>query len=339
MLGLTGRNLRRAFEIFLEFCNSGHIPESEILKIKRGNRYTIPIHVVLRVLLRMNRRYYDGSKSYIKNLFYSDATDKHPSYFTSLIILRWLHTRLARPGPTGLKGYFSVTDLTRALTNLGVSEDIALRELESLTKAQCVLTEDFRTSGLTGETLVRLAPAGLVHLDLVKDVTYWAAIAEDIFFWDEEAAKRILRHMSEPDRQYTVECTVFNALEAADFLMARWGDQDRRSSAILDTDSFKALAELGGVKAQIVETAQKSGIGNWLGSDRLFPPGSVHEVIVSGVQHYGFFADLAPGVTGLGHKRSNPQLASSPVKKGQVVRVKILDIDVMNKRAELQLAP
>ena len=57
-------------EIFLEFCTSGHIKEDQIFKIRRSEgKYTLPLYQVSRVLLRMNRRFYDGDASYIKISF------------------------------------------------------------------------------------------------------------------------------------------------------------------------------------------------------------------------------------------------------------------------------
>ena len=64
IVGLSARNIRRAMEIFLEFCTSGHIKEDQIFKIRRSEgKYTLPLYQVSRVLLRMNRRFYDGDAS------------------------------------------------------------------------------------------------------------------------------------------------------------------------------------------------------------------------------------------------------------------------------------
>src|SRR5262249_45903917 len=68
LVGLAGKNIRRAMEIFLDFCKSGHIGHGEILKIRayKGN-YSLPYKIITRVLLRLNRRYYNGDASYVKN--------------------------------------------------------------------------------------------------------------------------------------------------------------------------------------------------------------------------------------------------------------------------------
>src|ERR1019366_3680997 len=94
MTGLAGRDVRRALEIFLDFCMSGHIGEDEIYKIRYfEGRYVLPLSVVARVLLRMQRRFYDGDKGYIKNLVQCNIDDALPDHFARVAILHWLERR------------------------------------------------------------------------------------------------------------------------------------------------------------------------------------------------------------------------------------------------------
>lgn len=89
IVGLSGRNIRKAFEIFLEFCTSLHIGEDEIFKIRQAEgNHLLPLGLVIRVLLRTNRKFYDTDYSHIKNLFSIDGKDVRPNYFTRLMILR-----------------------------------------------------------------------------------------------------------------------------------------------------------------------------------------------------------------------------------------------------------
>src|SRR5208282_2447938 len=91
LVGLAGKNIRKAMEIFLDFCKSGHIGGEEILKIRKNHGdYCLPYRVVTRVLLRLSRRYYNGDLSHIKNLFQCDPSDSYPDHFARFAILRWL---------------------------------------------------------------------------------------------------------------------------------------------------------------------------------------------------------------------------------------------------------
>ena len=69
LMGLAGQDIRRAMEIFLEFCTSGHIGEDDILRMTQGGGDVLPYHVVVRVMLRRNRRFYDGESGFIGNIF------------------------------------------------------------------------------------------------------------------------------------------------------------------------------------------------------------------------------------------------------------------------------
>jgi hypothetical protein len=81
--------------------------------------------------------------------------------------LNWLLDKWNEVGPTGLKGYFPISQLCGELELYGVEEKAALREIEYLADGQCVLVEDLRISQLTGDDLIRLAPAGFVHIELL----------------------------------------------------------------------------------------------------------------------------------------------------------------------------
>ena len=106
MTGLAGSDVRKALELFLDFCMSGHIGEDEIYKIRffEGN-YALPLSVVARVLLRMHRRFYDGKHAYLKNIVQCEPSDALPDHFVRLTILHWLERRLRVEGPAGIEGF------------------------------------------------------------------------------------------------------------------------------------------------------------------------------------------------------------------------------------------
>jgi hypothetical protein len=144
--GLSGRNLRDAFELFLAFCNSGHISEDHIVRIRheKGD-YTLPLNVVPTILLRKSFRFYDSDKGHLKNVTDVDTKDLKPNYFTRLMLLRWLDAKFSDAGPTGLKGYFPLREMISGLVAYGLDTNVIRREIEYLAKAKCVVTEDFRT--------------------------------------------------------------------------------------------------------------------------------------------------------------------------------------------------
>ena len=108
IVGLAGRNLRRALEIFLQFCNSGHIGEDQILRIIQSEgSYVLPLDLVVRVLVRMDKRFYDDEHSFVKNIFSLEPVDARPSYFTRIMIIRWLFERFRTPWAVWIKRLLS----------------------------------------------------------------------------------------------------------------------------------------------------------------------------------------------------------------------------------------
>ncbi|MGD0236991.1 MAG: RNA-binding protein, partial [Syntrophorhabdales bacterium] len=111
MTGLAGRDVRKALEIFLDFCMSGHIGEDEIFKIKFFNgRHELPLSIVARVLLRMQRRFYDGNRSHLKNVVQCHPEDPFPDHFVRLSLLHWFERKLRVRGPAGVEGFHRAAD-------------------------------------------------------------------------------------------------------------------------------------------------------------------------------------------------------------------------------------
>ena len=160
LVGLAGKNIRRAMEIFLDFCKSGHIGTQEILKIRalRGN-YSLPFHVVTRVLLRLNRRFYDGDHSHIKNLFQADPTERFPNNFTRLAILSWLQVNQKTQGPAGTRGFHREETVVSQLVLVGCKFDQVLKELQYLLRSGCIYVEHQRQDSVELDDLIILAPA------------------------------------------------------------------------------------------------------------------------------------------------------------------------------------
>ncbi len=216
--GIAGRDIRKGLEIFLDFCKSGHISSAEILKIRHANgTLPLPKHVVTRVLIRGNRKYYQDASSVIKNLFFSLPEDTIPDPKVRIAILRWLKNRYRLPGSNGVWGYFKVSELISNLTPYGHSADRVRLELDNLAKAQCILAESQDNNIKSDDELISISPSGHVHLDLLADVNYLASCSEDVWYKDSAAAKRIALRIT--DQSGNGHFTTKSALENAEELL------------------------------------------------------------------------------------------------------------------------
>ena len=342
IVGLAGRDLRRAMEIFLEFCTSGHIGEDEIFKITQAEgRHVLPYHVVTRVLFRMNRRYYDGDSSYVKNVFLCHPEDPKPSYFTRLSILNWCDKRFHMKGPTNLKGYHQVHSLKTDLFPLGLTDEMVQRELLYLLKAKCIFAEHFRVDQISNDDLIKLAPAGSVHLDLIRNPDYLAAIAEETWFDNEEIASLIMEQIVEKGTHYGLEATLKNAETLVKYLQHQIDLPFPNPTIYLDGSDWDYLIDISN-SVRILDNR----IRNFTKQNPWFNVGNrykVNQIVVGSVDgiddNYGIFVQIEPDVIGLVHISNLPPMEQvrNSIKLKQQLTVRINSINETSHRMALEL--
>lgn len=193
---LSDRNTRNGIQIFEDFCKSGHILAEDILMMRTvGKEYELPSYKFLNALLRKNRRYYNGEESNFINLFYSDFNDDFPDPFIRIDILYWLKAHNAKEGPTKNKGMFPTGEVVRDMQLIGHSKDIIMREINYLIKRGLILSETLLSNVGKGD-LIKIALPGLLHINLLHNVTYLAACAENVLFKDVSVMTNISRRLA-----------------------------------------------------------------------------------------------------------------------------------------------
>ncbi|AWX14725.1 RNA-binding protein [Mergibacter septicus] len=337
--GLSGSNIRKALEIFMDFCCSGHLSEDIILSMKTNPNYKLPYYIASRVLLRLNRRFYDSEKSYIKNVF--DAKDpENPFYFSRLIILRFLHNAMKAsetPSINKMKGYISINNTLDFLNNFGLSKNIALSEIEYLIKSNCILTEDFRESDIDENMLIKLAPAGFVHLYLLSDISYLAAVAEDLHFTDE----RVVNNIKSNIRCYNDQLSFANTLTNSKLLMDFLSEERKRKLDYLATfekdSEYDRYSELKDCEDRISNLLNSSSKEPWKSFLSKTPIGKTIMGKVVKKLEYGYLIYLDEwGVNGLLHN-SNIHTDSNKLDINAKINVHIDDCDPMRERISLTI--
>jgi len=340
IVGLAGKSLRRALEIFLEFCCSGYIAEDVIVKmIKSEGQYVLPLDLVVTVLVRMKRRFYDSDHSFLKNVFAADSKDARPQYFTRLIILRWLLARWNQMGPAGYKGYFPISELYRDLEIYGVNQKAAHREIEYLAAGRCVLSEDLRTSNLSPDDLIRLAPAGFVHLELLGNANFLAAIAEDTWFSDRPSASAISGRVKTIHDQASKKTVLLNAELLLQYLDAQRKELINVEKTMLSSGSIPQLTDLSSAQQAVVKLRKNVASDPWFDVDVRFPVGSTAPAtIINRVEDLGVFAELELGVVGLVHKSKLPRgfAHDEGFSEGEVIEVRVAEVRSAERRARLE---
>ena len=335
IVGLSGRNMRDALEIFLEFCNSAHIGEDQIFKIRQSEgRHTLPLHQVATVLIRMNRRFYDSDYSYVKNLFSANRDDARPSFFCRYMILRWLREKFSTSGTHGLKGYFRKTLIKHELMSYGLSPDMLDREINYLLASKCVIAEHLRLDSVADEDLVRIGPAGFVHLDLIGNVSYLAAVAEDTFFSDRLQAERVADRIKDSVVHLHINTAVDNATEVAEYLQHVQKLVTPLNGSFLAEDRLATLTDISDASDALVRVKRNLAWDPWFDANKKHPRGSTSTATVVNVVAFGSFVEFQDGLVGLVHSKN---MNGFEVGLGDRVMVEVQWIDAIQKKMGLRL--
>ena len=332
LLGLAGRDMRKAMEIFLEFCRSGHIGPVEYLKMKmaRGH-YSLPYEVVTRVLLRRNRRFYDGNVSFVANLFQCAPSDAKPDSFVRMAILRWLRNRFRDRGPSGIKGFHRYSQLASDLIPLGHDGLRLKEEVVYLIKHGCIITEHQQLELRTDDDLLLLSPSGFVHLNVASDPSYLAACSEDTWITSEEVAAEVSNRIGffGPRVHYSPVTVLLNAKDFVKYLLRRSGEEIANPKAYLEAVGVDVRREITEIAGTLERTIAKfKAEGDWESLDDRFAVGMECNGTVTGTQEYGAFVKLDGGPTGLLYFRNLPdERPIGSIKRHERLRVKLLKLE------------
>lgn len=185
--GLAGWDMRQAMEIFIDLCKSGYVKENWIFDHQVLDKpFVLSEDIILNILMRTHRTFYDGDKSRIKNLYQIDKSSSSPCHFIRYWILLWLFERADKEGPSRIRGFHSYTHLIRDMVAIGLDKEDVIREANYLIGAKCIIPESQEEMQAEMDELIGLTPAGHVHVQLSKRITYLAGCAEDVFIFDEK---------------------------------------------------------------------------------------------------------------------------------------------------------
>lgn len=247
---LSDRNTRKGIQLFEDFCKSGHIQADEIFQIRvSGGDVNIPPHKFLNALLRKNRRYYQGEQSNFINLFYANHQDDFPDPFIRIDILFWLRNRMNIEGPAKTKGIFQVAQIIQAMQIIGHDERVAHREIEYLLTHGLIISETL-TNEVDDEDSVKITIPGVLHLKLLRNVTYLAACAEDVVFKDSGTMMSISNRLSSDDYLSKLSAVV-TAAEMVHYLISYRAEYCSCPDSYVDDNQTTELYNLQDCKEAI----------------------------------------------------------------------------------------
>jgi len=292
--GLAGRNIRKGIEILLEICRSGHIPEGEIWKARTvGGAHQFPSHLIMQILLKGRRKYYSDNSTHLKNLFHSNEDDGLPDPFARLAILKWLEHHKETYGASKKKGIHKLEALVGDLQSQGFSSLAIWRAVRDLAESDCI---DAETTELSEADLVSISLAGSVHLSLLDDGQYLAAVAEAVKFRSTQTATTIKNIMCGDFafRAGSRESTLEIASLLTDYL-ADYRDNYCPKPEVLDPAQVVDFVGIHRLRDRIGQQVENNrDLANYRRVTTLHPPGEIVVGEISAVKDHAVFVAL-PG--------------------------------------------
>lgn len=336
MVGLAGRDIRKGIEVFLDFCKSGHITEGDILNMKQSNgEYSLPNHIVSRVFIRGNRLYYSDSDTKVKNLFYSEPSDELPDPFTRVAILSWLKTRNILKGPSGIVGFHKVSDMIKDLTILGHSLQRLDAELKTLVKTSLIITESQDANKIEIDELISIDVPGLTHLNLLENIDYLSACAEDVWYRKETIAKEIAERISGNAgySHLSLQNSLFNTTDLISYLEEYSNEYYSQQRDVIVGESYSLPNQIERIKENIQKFKSSIGISEF----REFEEGSIVNASVVNIFDYGLICELdGSHQIGLLHI-SEMEKETSEYDIGDTFEVEIVCYQTRHKKYKLRL--
>ncbi len=195
--GFAGRNIRNGIEIFLDFCKSGHINESEITKmINSASPRILPNHLISKVFIRGNRVYYSDENSRVKNLFYCNPIDSFKDPFIRISLLKFLFEHKNYNEFKNFEGYLKTSEVIKYLNLRGHDENTLIEQLKALLKMNLIENETLDSDTFNIEDLIKITSIGIAHLRMVRNTDYLSAVAEDFWYKDTNIASNIANNMA-----------------------------------------------------------------------------------------------------------------------------------------------
>lgn len=334
--GLSGSNIRRGIELFLDICKSKHIPNDELLKIRQSEgNYSIPKFVLFWVLMLGTRKYYSDSSSIVTNLFVSNVEDSLADPFVRLDILLWLRAQKGKKGPNDVVGFHKLSSMLSDLVAWGHDRDRVMSEIQTLYSRMCILSETQSEKIDSEDQLISISGSGLTHLKFLDELVYLACCSQDVWF-DQQASAQTISEIITGQRGDAKD--VSRVVECADTLLNFLEGYQRLCIHASSTKIFDFMVErpdaLNKMRQSLIEVKKKNKIIDPVEVIKRYPVGRKFSGIVVNVQPYGIFVQLEESVVGFIH--SSHFVAGAEFKSGSEVIVEVVEFSEQHERFTLK---
>lgn len=173
-------------------------------------------------------------------------------------------------------------------------------ELEILIRNRCVVTESQSEDNFEEEDLVAIAPSGIIHLELLTDLNYISACAEDVWYRESKPSTEVQQRITNRvgGGHYSRETAIINSDILISYLEGfRANILPSKPEAFIEDEKIADYIQLDSIR-EIIDRSTKSVTDEAYPFLKQYPVGSEQEGEVASIQPYGIFVEF--GLTGVG---------------------------------------
>lgn len=166
---LAGRNVRKALDMFMAIITSGHMSEQLITSVATGQTARrFPEHLILRILMRQDYRYFHNSSGFVANIFTCESGWARPNNFLVIEILFMLIGARKVRGDNGQMGFLSLARVKEELEACGFVRTDIHAAAEFALKAELIEADSAAATALGDVDSIKATAAGWVHMRLLS---------------------------------------------------------------------------------------------------------------------------------------------------------------------------
>lgn len=221
---IAGWDVRRALDMFVSIIVSGHLDEPLVTRRLLGGeredhrpfaRPTFSEHLVLRILMRTEYRFFSEHSGFVSNVFDSGSEWEKPDNFLLVEILYYLALNKKRTGQIGLQGYFTCESVMHEVQRLGYVERDVLDGLNRLLKRRLIGADHMNFNEVGPQDSVRIHASGFIHVRVLTGrLEYLHGIIPTTPIFDGDTAQRLADYVrQESARGHSPAFQKANAVE------------------------------------------------------------------------------------------------------------------------------
>lgn len=191
--GVSGRDMRRALEMFRGLLISGHLPTDVITSsVYGGGEFRLTEYKLIKMIMRTEYRFHSSDNSFIKSIFEFSDNSERPNNFIVVDILGFLSSRRKVKGDIGSEGYFLVSTIANDFMPRGYAPEDVFHTCQKLLENGLIESDKYDNAELKMHDAIKINASGYIHYRVLPTrLEYIYGILANTQIFDKDVAENL----------------------------------------------------------------------------------------------------------------------------------------------------